>query len=260
MVRRIEELRSIIEGGRPDAAPVWVAGVDGCRGGWVVALAAYRAAEAMPSAMRTLLCERFGEVLALAESPRAIAVDMPIGLPERFSPGGRACDRAARAVLGPGWTASVFSPPARAALHAGDHAEAMRRQGGGLSLQAFNLVPKIREVDAAITPDLQGCVIEAHPELVFRGLNGDRALRHRKKTPAGVRERMRLLRAALGPRVPDPARTRLHLGLRAMAPDDVVDAWALADAARRFLCGAARRVPEGRPATDARGLRMEIWS
>jgi predicted RNase H-like nuclease len=259
MARRIDELRSIIGAGRAGAALDWVAGVDGCRGGWLVALAAYRPGEPTPAATRTLLCTDFAHVLALAECPCPVAVDMPIGLPERCLPGGRTCDREARARLGPGWTATVFSPPARPALHAGDHAEAMRRQGGGLSLQAFNLVPKIRDLDAAMTPALQGRVIEAHPELAFRSLNGDRPLRHRKKTPAGARERMRLLRAAFRARTPDPVGVRLELGPRLVARDDVLDAWVLVHVASRFRRGEAQRVPASQPPTDARGLRMEIW-
>ena len=55
--------------------PGLIAGVDGCRGGWVAVLwhgpghaAEYR------------LCPTFADVLALAAG--AIAVDMPIGLPD----------------------------------------------------------------------------------------------------------------------------------------------------------------------------------
>jgi predicted RNase H-like nuclease len=47
------------------------------------------------------------EILDLPEKPAIIAIDVPIGLPEVMPPGGRACDRLARRLLGPRG-ASVF--------------------------------------------------------------------------------------------------------------------------------------------------------
>ena len=66
----------------------WVAGVDGCPAGWLVVLR--RLAD--PACARAHLVRRFADVLELSEAPRIIAVDMPIGLPERSGIGGRRCD------------------------------------------------------------------------------------------------------------------------------------------------------------------------
>lgn len=204
------------------------------------------------------LCARFDEVLALPERPAAIAVDMPIGLLERAAPGGRACDRAARALLGRPRASSVFTPPTRPALVNDGYADAMVRNGAGMSKEAYNILPKIRELDALLTPGAQAGVFEAHPELVFRALGGH-PMRYNKKTPAGRRERLRCLRPVFGAAFRDPLRARLELGAGKVAADDVIDAYVLAHAARRIQTGQATRLPQGPAPVDARGLRMEIW-
>lgn len=55
----------------------WVAGVDGCRFGWIAVLLDLTGAE--PPRIR--LFRRFADLLAAEEAPSRIAVDMPIGLP-----------------------------------------------------------------------------------------------------------------------------------------------------------------------------------
>jgi predicted RNase H-like nuclease len=224
----------------------------------VVLLAGFRASKTAPVQVAWRWCARFDEVLALPERPAAIAVDMPIGLLERAAPGGRACDRAARALLGRPRASSVFSPPTRPALVNDGYADAMARNGAGMSKEAYNILPKIRELDALLTPGAQSGVFEAHPELVFRALAGH-PMRHNKKTPAGRRERLRCLRPAFGAAFRDPLRARLELGAGKVAVDDVIDAYALAHAARRIQTGQATRLPQGPAPVDARGLRMEIW-
>jgi predicted RNase H-like nuclease len=237
--------------------PSWTAGVDGCRGGWLVLFAGFTADGRAPVAGAAHLCASFAEVLALIPRASAIALDMPVGLLERAVPGGRECDRAARAALGRPRASSVFSPPARAALVNHGYRDAMRRNGAGMSKQAYNILPRIREVDAAMTAELQRRVFETHPELVFARIAG-RPMRHGKRTAAGARERMKCLRAAWGGALPDPASVRTALGRAAVALDDVLDAAALAHAAWCIGRGEARRLP-ALPPVDARGLRMEVW-
>ena len=233
----------------------WHAGVDGCRGGWVVALAGLQSGR--PAQVNLHLCKTFSAVLALCPEPVQVAVDMPIGLLERASPGGRECDRAARALLGHPFSSSVFSPPARPALANEGYGDAMRRNGAGMSKQAYNILPRIREVDEVMTPALQARVFETHPELVFARLAGQ-PMRHSKRTMTGRGERMRVLRALWGSLMPDPGRVRALLGRAQVAHDDVLDACVLAYAAVCIAAGKASRVPEV-PPRDARGLRMEIW-
>jgi predicted RNase H-like nuclease len=236
----------------------WVAGVDGCRGGWLVILYAIAEHAKLPVRVLSHFCTEFKLVLDLPQRPIAIAVDMPIGLLEQAVPGGRDCDREARALLGRPRASSVFSPPARPALRARSYSEVAGLNGAGLSKESFNILPKIREIDAVLSATDQRRVFEVHPELVFAQLAGA-PLAHSKKTIAGRRERSRLLRTVYGGMLPNHARVRLAHGLRHVALDDVFDACVLAHGAWRIRCGKARRVPRGEPPRDARGLRMEIW-
>ena len=195
----------------------------------------------------------------MPERPLSIAVDMPIGLLERAAPGGRECDREARALLGRPRASSVFSPPTRKALAARRYEEVAALNGAGMSKEAFNILPKIREVDALMDAALQDTVVEAHPELAFCRFAG-RPMRHNKRTPDGRRERLSLLRRA--------ARQSLYRsGPRARS------AWPEPRGPGRragCVCARYRRRPpptagsraasrQDEPPRDAKGLRMEIW-
>ena len=83
----------------------WLAGVDGCRTGWVAAFVRPAGEEA-----RVRIVPRFADVLAAPEAPAIVAVDMPIGLPDRIGPDGRGPERAIRPLLGSCWGTST---PAR---------------------------------------------------------------------------------------------------------------------------------------------------
>jgi predicted RNase H-like nuclease len=196
-------------------------------------------------------------LLALPERPAVLGVDLPIGLPERAERGGRACDRAARRLLGRPRASSVFSPPARAALSAERYeaAQAANRRssnaGTGLSIQSYHLIGKIRALDRQLTPPRQARVREVHPEVSFAAMNGGAGVAASKKTEEGHARRRALL-AEAGVAVPEAAP-------RGAARDDLLDACAACWTAARIARGEAQRLPEGPPPTDARGLRMEIW-
>jgi predicted RNase H-like nuclease len=241
-----------------DTRKPWVpllAGVDSCRAGWVVVVARLDAHDAQEHQVR--ICARFDDVLDLEPAPAVIAVDMPIGLLVEPQPGGRGCDRLARRLLGRR-ASSIFTPPTRRLLEATRYEQV---RGHGLSIQAFNILAKIREVDRLMTPALQQRVYEAHPELAFRTLAGH-PMQYRKKTVAGREERLRVLEQA--------PHTLFH-GIRPafahalrgcprtqVAPDDILDAYVLAGTALRIWHAQGCRVPSV-PACDQKGLRMEIW-
>lgn len=210
-----------------------VAGVDGCRGGWAVALASPEARDRDPFDVRVV--PTFADVLALR--PIAIAIDMPIGLLESSA---RACDVEARRRLGPR-RSSVFPAPLRPMLAARSYEEA--KAIAGLSKQAYHLIPKIREVDAHITPRRQRTIVEAHPELCFSRLLGHPCLAP-KRTTEGRAERRTVVNLTID-RPPKGA-----------AWDDVLDACALVHTARRLVSGDIERLGDG--ARDTRGLRCEI--
>lgn len=242
-------------------AETWCAGVDGCRGGWFVALLRFSDDEI--ETVQHRLCRSFDEVVELAERPVRVAVDMPIGLLERGERGGRLCDRAARILLHER-RSSIFSPPVRAALSAKNYSDALAINrassdaGLGISRQAFGILDKINEVDKCMTPLLQARIVESHPELAFLALAG-RPMRHHKKRDEGRRERLSVLRRHFGTRLPDAKKLRDRYGRHMLAQDDVLDACALALTARRVHLGRALRLPEDEVPLDSKGLRMEIW-
>jgi predicted RNase H-like nuclease len=206
-----------------------VAGVDGCRGGWVVA-----------TGDDVFVAPTIEDVLALDVA--VIAIDMPIGLPEA---GQRACDVDARKLLGPR-RSSVFATPVRATLAATTYVDALAQHraadGRGLSKQAYNLLPKIRELDEhAGDPRLH----EAHPELAFARLLGHPA-QHPKRSAEGRAERL----VALG-------LTGISR-LSGAAADDVLDALALVHTARHIAAGTGNRLGDG--ARDAREIDMSVWA
>src|SRR6266511_3794050 len=155
-----------------------VAGVDGCRGGWVVV-----------TEDRAFVCSEFRDVLDAVSGDALIAVDMPIGLLEGYARGGREADKEARKLLAPR-DSVVFPAPPRRAFGATDLAEVQAR-GVRMTIQAFGLMPKVEELDELMTPVLQQRVREVHPELSFRGMSGSVLLP--KRTLQGEAARQRVL-------------------------------------------------------------------
>lgn len=158
-----------------------------------------------------------------------VLIDIPIGLLD--TP--RQCDIAARKLLGQR-KSSVFPAPSRHLLGAAHYR-------GQCSRQLWNILYKIREVDAAMTPRLQRRIREAHPECAFARLNG-LPMRFWKKTAEGRAERRALLEPLFGPMPSLPG----------AAPDDVLDAYAL------LWSAGQPHVVLGNGEHDARGLRCEI--
>ena len=124
-----------------------------------------------------------------------VAIDIPIGLLDAAVPGGRDCDKLARSFLGPRRN-SVFSPPVRPMLGASGYEDAKERSrsssphGIALSKQCYATREKIVEVDQLMTPELQGHVVEVHPEVSFTAMNGG-ALRRSARRAEEVEGRAR---------------------------------------------------------------------
>jgi len=209
---------------------------------------------------------RFADVLDAPERPGIVAVDMPIGLPERTGPGGRAAENAVRPLLG-ARQSSVFSVPSRAAIYAGDYREACRVAEDTsdpprkVSKQLFNIAPKIREVDECLRarPDAASRVFEVHPELAFWRLNGGRALNEPKKVKSRPYEPGLALRRGLLMAAGLPKDAVNSLPPKGAAADDLLDALACAAVARRIHTGLAQPLPNP-PPRDAFGLAMAIWA
>lgn len=238
----------------------WLAGVDGCPAGWIAAFVRPDGDE-----VRIVVVPRFPDVLAAPEQPSIVAVDVPIGLPERSGAGGREAENAVRPLLG-ARQSSVFSVPSRAALYAGDYGEACRLALATsdpprkVSRQLFMIAPKIREVDGLLRGDatLATKVFEVHPELAFWRLNGGRALSEPKKIKGKCHEPGLALRRGLLAAAGLPAAVCAGAAPRGAGPDDLLDALTCAVVARRLHAGIARSFPQ-EPPRDAFGLPMAIW-
>lgn len=249
-----------------------IAGVDGCAGGWIMA-------RHRPGAgVSITLHGTFEHLVEHASAPAIIAVDMPIGLPAFSSRGGRGPEALIRPLLGMRQS-SVFSIPSRAAVFAWEEpfttleawyeghrraSDVARRTSDpprGVSIQAFGIFGKIRELDAALRSDpaLRERVIESHPELAFRQLNGGQAMSLPKKVkgrvnPAGMEERKALLcvhgidRRLLDGRPP-----------RGAGEDDLLDAAAMLLIAARHAKGETVPFPDP-PGEDEHGIRIAIWA
>ena len=232
-------------------------GLDGCKqNAWLVA-----ESDTELSAIDFWIESDLKPLFDQALAGESVAVlDVPIGLSNQS----RACDKAARKLLGPKGAPAVFRPPCREAIAAATHDEAVavsrqHCQGIGLPVQSFHIRERIKAVDDLITPEHQLQVREGHPEVCFAVLNGNGALQHRKATNAGIAERMTLLKRAGVPRF-DPVAVRAQLGRGQVGVDDVIDAAVMLVTARDVTLGTAQWLPEDIEERDARGLLMQMWS
>jgi len=233
-----------------------VAGVDGCRAGWFVILR-----ELGSDRVVARVLESFSLVARLPECPAIVAVDIPIGLLEHAEPGGRECDRQARVLLGWPRRNSVFSPPVRNALFCSTFEQACATNAKSsaiqsrISRQCFALLPKLREVDELMSPDLQVRIHEVHPEVCFFELNGCKAMLYGKHTTRGVRDRIDVLmetNVVSSPSMPQALKSG------GADTDDVLDALVACWTAERIQKGCAVCIPQ-QPEIDSKGLRMEMW-
>ncbi|TPM25395.1 DUF429 domain-containing protein [Mesorhizobium sp. B2-3-4] len=255
-----------------NSAGIELVGADGCKAGWV-------AVRCGPGASPSVaVFASFAALLAAIAEDAVIAVDMPIGLPEFSQKGGRGPEALVRPLLGPRQS-SVFSIPSRAALYADTSDfttleawyEAHRRASEvakvtsdpprGVSIQAFGIFSKIREIDALLMarPALRGRIFESHPEVAFCRLNGGQAMRLPKKikgsiNPVGMEERKALL-----------CRHGYDMDFldrpppRGAAADDFLDAAAMMLVAGRIADGTARPFPDP-PNADGFGIPVAIWA
>ncbi len=282
------------------AATAVLVGVDGCKAGWIAVRrdlgSTPRNLGSIPrnlgstprnpgstpripgSTPSVTVFDSFAALLAANPDDAVIAVDMPIGLPEFSSKGGRGPEALVRPLLG-ARQSSVFSIPSRAALYAdtggfttieawyaahrraSDVARTTSDPPRGVSIQAFGIFAKIREIDALLIeqPRLRSRVYESHPEVAFCRLNGGKAMQLPKKikgsiNPAGMAERKALL-----------CRHGYEMDFLDQAPpkgaaaDDFLDAAAMMLVAGHIVSGEARPFPDP-PLADRLGIPVAIWA
>jgi predicted RNase H-like nuclease len=249
------------------AEEIIAAGLDGCRAGWVAAVA-HRSPERPPHRSGLMLIAPAGAVagfladLERTGRPAPVAIDMPMGLPERA--GWRPCDRLAREALGPR-RSSVFPALDRgllgldfAAARAVVLARRAGRAGAGpasdpvMTHEAINLGPKVALLDALLRarPERQEWVLESHPELSFQALarEFDAPAPASKHKAEGRAARVQLIAAAFPDSAERIAAVPWRRGVCGLS--DMLDAYAVLWSALRRRRGEAEirggaRDPEG---------------
>ena len=228
-------------------------GVDGCRAGWLAI-----GLEVEGSWHVNI----FPDVSSLWDHHRQaslILIDIPIGLKAEGRVE-RRCDPQVRKLLGPR-RSSVFPAPCRRAIYASSYQEAcdinQQLTGKRLSVENWNIIPKIREMDCLLSDDAsaKGRIKEIHPELCFWGLAG-RPMQYAKKRDEGLSERTQLLQSIYLRTDDIIAHTLSTYRRKDVARDDILDALS---AAVTGLIGVQNLVsiPQ-EPEFDERGLRMEM--
>lgn len=169
------------------------AGIDGCRGGWI-----------MVSHDRGVgdyaLAPALADLLDALPPDSLVLIDIPLGLGSPGYP--RTVESELRRRV-PGRGSTVFNVPSRAAVYAESKDEArrmnIRETGKSLSEQSLNICPKIRQADSWLRSRNDGSktisLYESHPETAFAALKGE-VLLSKKSQPEGREERLALLRKA----------------------------------------------------------------
>lgn len=229
-------------------------GLDGCRAGWI-------AISLDDEQAGYWLLESDNELAEYFEEYDRIFIDVPIGLEdEKYV---RECDELLRDRLGSDYTASVFNPPLRPALHAPSYAEASMTSfeitGKKISIQAWNITPNIRAVDTLLTSNgsLKEKVYESHPELLFQILNGGSSILQKKATKKGLRHRLSLLKKQSKYADDFFRDIKEEYRRNQVDEDDIVDAMVLALFAGRSLDKEMKTLPQD-PPKDSEGLTMAI--
>jgi predicted RNase H-like nuclease len=227
-----------------------VAGVDGCRTGWVVW-----------SKCNEVHSVTF--VSTLAEIPfekfEIVAIDMPMGLLDLPRKGGREAEIEVRKRLQQPRKSSVFSSPSRIAL--ADFRNCPKTEAvfksikdkKGINLQSFYILDKIAELDDLLQNlNVRSVSREAHPEYAFALMGNSRGVVATKLSPEGKMERTTLLQANGFP--PEELNKRLPGAKR----DDIIDAAVCCWVAEGIAKNEAHSLPPQRE-IDREGIRMAIW-
>jgi len=230
------------------------AGIDGCPAGWM-------AIDFDESNPRYWVIRETDELDDVFGEYDRIFIDIPIGVNDVEYV--RECDEILRRELGPDYKASVFNPPIRSALYAPTYAEACMQSYSAnekkVSIQAWNITPKIREVDQLLqkNEEYRDKIFESHPELLFKRLNGGGSILQKKQTTKGLKHRLELIKKQ------KPVATDFYRNIKEefrrneVAEDDIVDAMVLAFFADKSVNDEIKKLPED-PEKDSEGLPMAI--
>lgn len=245
-------------------------GIDGCPAGWLVL--SHKADNS--GSLSARIYPTLDELAPHLREDHIVAIDMPIGMPDPdHYP--RACDIAARRTLG-SRACCVFSAPCRGVLEHINHYSAAsawhkHATGQGISCQAFNILPKINELDQLLSsqPDLAS-FHEVHPEISFAHMNASSGktspLLTKKSSTEGEQTRAKLIEHAF-PTLPELTTLHQQLGPRSKhgksrwSLNDLHDAFAALWSAHRIMSNTAQSFPSehaSKAPIDATGKTMQI--
>lgn len=198
-----------------------IAGIDGCRYGWI--MVAFINGKYSVEIHHTIT-----ELIGSHPGLQRILIDIPMGLATSSYP--RTIDGTLRKVMGKRG-ATVFNVPCKAAVYEDNFEKAKQLnieiEGKSLSVQTLNIKKKIKEVDQYLSENRSTIeIIESHPELCFAYLKGE-ILDTKKSSTEGINERLNLLQKYCK-ELPELYKKSLQQFKRKdVKPDDLVDAMCL---------------------------------
>lgn len=233
-------------------------GIDGCHGGWI----SISLSEQGICTYEMIASDDTRLLQNVVESSSAIFVDIPMGLKnDGFLE--RTCDIEARKLLGGKLASSIFRVPVRPAVFAKSYSEACELNlqfcGKKISKQSWSITSKIRQFDELLVQKKHwyNHLYESHPEICFWALNGQVHLENNKKTPAGITERIAVIKKYFSEAPEVYEQILKKYPRRLVKKDDILDALVLAVSARLSITGRLKTLPEN-PDTDAFGIPMRI--
>lgn len=238
-------------------------GVDGCRAGW---FAVFLAEESGKSCgWETRLFPEFSLLIDFLnkeykQADPLILIDIPIGLKIGGS-GERLSDSGARSLLKTR-KSSIFPVPCREAVYMENYEKACevneKLAGKRISRQAWNIVPKILDVDSFLIENkmFKEKVREVGPEICFQTFAGI-PMKYSKKSPEGFLERKKALWKVC-PLTDEIIETSLSKYRRnEVAKDDILDSLAAAVTAKMGSKYGFKYVPS-EPEIDSKGLKIQL--
>lgn len=238
-------------------------GVDGCRAGWF-AIFLVRDAE-QECKWKAALFPNFSCLAGFlknnyGQSDPLIFIDIPIGLKDGGSKE-RLSDTGARNIL-KSRKSSIFPVPCREAVYAETYEKACEVNksltGKRISKQAWNIVPKIRDVDSFLVKNknYREKVREIGPELCFQSFAGF-PMKYSKKKVEGFLERKDALNNVCTFTDEIIEYVLSTYRRRDIAKDDILDALAAALTAKIGSRYGFTYIPQ-KPETDSEGLKIQI--
>lgn len=164
-----------------------LAGIDGCKAGWILA-------KYVNNSFTLEFHSDFNELVKSNQNLHRILIDIPVGLSSKQHP--RTIDAGLRKLL-KNRHATVFNAPCRKAVY--EENDQIARQHNleiekkSLSIQSLSIRRKIKEIDEyLLRANRNHEIIESHPEWCFSALQQS-VIQSKKSSPEGIAERLKIL-------------------------------------------------------------------